>query len=245
VNPVPVAAVASDLLTICEGARVMLSASGGSSYSWFPSTGLSSAVIANPNASPIVTTIYNVSVANVEGCRDTATVTVNVLPKPLVNAGPDKIIFTGESVQLNGQVSAGDTYTWSPPEFIDDVLAVSPTVNPPLDQEYILTVTSSLGCGSVSDRVLVKVYKDIFVPTAFTPNNNAKNDRWNVLGLGAVPHFTISVFDRWGERIFFTRDEVKGWDGRYKGLDMPSGIYVYYIEAGKRKLKGTFMLIRD
>lgn len=246
VNPSPVAITSFNAATVCRNAPIQLQASGGISYQWFPSTGLSATGIPDPMASPSLSTLYSVEVSNAQNCRDTARVQVDVLPLPQVNAGADQVIFSGQQVQLSGTASAGDSYAWSPPIYMDDPLSLSPSVNPPADQIYTLTVQSSLGCGSVNDQVNVKVYKDIFVPSAFSPNNDGLNDLWRIAGAGALKSFRVQVFNRWGERVFASTDKSAAWDGMYKGLPVPAGVYVYYIELGdyKAPVKGLVTVIR-
>lgn len=247
VNPVPLASVTIDKDTICFRETAQLLAAGGTSYQWIPASGLSSATINNPVASPTQTTGYEVIVSNAFNCRDTADILVTVIPKPVANAGPDKIIFEGQSTVLSGSHSGNiASFSWSPPDQLNDILLLQPTANPLSDQTYTLTVLSEYGCGTASDQVTVKVFKDIFVPTAFTPNRDGINDTWKVLGIEALSAYRVSVFNRWGERVFHTTQWTGGWDGTYKGMPQPAGVYIYYIEQGPERgaVKGSFVLIR-
>lgn len=98
-------------------------------------------------------------------------------------------------------------------------------------------------------RVTVVDETKVFVPTAFTPNKDGKNDllRPVVSGLFDLEYFI--VFDRWGTAVFRTNELSKGWDGRYKGMDAPVGVYVWLLK-GKDifnnwiEQKGSFVLIR-
>jgi gliding motility-associated-like protein len=247
VNPVPTATTSFSSDSLCIGDNIQLNANGGDEYRWFPSTGLSNPEIPNPIASPSVTTIYNVVVSNSFSCSDTATTTIYIMPDPVANAGPDKVIFEGQSVQLSGDLAGQlNNFSWSPATYINDINSLIPVVNPPVDQNYTLTVVSTYGCGTVSDDVMIKVYKDIFIPTAFTPNNDGLNDTWHILGLEALKTYRVMVFNRWGEIVFQIKDEARPWNGIYKGIPLPPGVYVYLVEKGTERLpvKGTVMLIR-
>jgi len=247
VNPVPLAVTGFAIDSLCSADSLQLTASGGSNYQWIPSTGLSNANISNPRASPSQTTTYSVIVSNTFSCKDTAMSTIGVIPAPVADAGPDKIIFEGESTQLSGSIGgSGNSFSWSPPFYINDINALQPVVQPPADQMYKLTVISGFGCGIVSDSVLVKVYKDIFIPTAFTPNNDGLNDTWNIAGLAALKSFRVTVYDRWGQIVFQTKDKPVSWNGMYKGGELPAGVYAYLVEKGTNKtlVKGIVMLIR-
>ena len=122
VNPKPVAGVLFATATICEKENIQLVSSGGERYQWMPATGLSSAVIADPLASPADTVDYSVIVLNEFSCSDTALVTVNVIEVPRSDAGSDKWIMEGESAQLLGNATGQNiTYSWLPDIFIDHI----------------------------------------------------------------------------------------------------------------------------
>ena len=247
INPAPLAAAGPAISNLCEGDSVQLTASGGLYYQWLPATGLSSAGIDRPVARPADTLNYSVVVYNEFSCSDTAMVTVNVAQKPYANAGPDKSIFEGDAAQLEGVAEGHDIhYYWSPVLNINNAQVLNPVVTPLIGTDYALTVVSELGCGTATDTMHVFVYKDIFVPNAFSPNNNGINDSWNIPALSALPDFDVRVFNRYGQIVFHTRNTNTGWNGKFNGADQPIGTYVYLINInkGKRILKGPLMLIR-
>ncbi|MBL7744604.1 MAG: gliding motility-associated C-terminal domain-containing protein [Chitinophagaceae bacterium] len=247
VNMNPVASVSFTEATICEGDLVQLKSNGGGTYQWQPASGLSSTSIADPFASPADTTGYKVIVTNQFSCTDTGWVTVNVVERARANAGPDKYIIKNNSVQISALATGQNiSYTWSPDIFINDITSLQPVVAPPHDTTYILTVLSEEGCGVAVDSVHVYVYADVYVPTAFTPNNDGKNDTWFIPALTAYSVYTVSVYNRYGELIFHIKDANKPWDGKYKGIPQPAGAYVYVVELKdeKRLLKGTLMIVR-
>jgi gliding motility-associated-like protein len=245
VDPAPIAAAGAAISNICEGTDVQLTASGGIRYQWLPANGLSSPDIDSPIASPTDTVNYSVVVYNEYSCSDTAMVTVNVTPKPYANAGPDKSIIEGNAAQLEGAAEGGD-YSWAPLLNMNNAQLLNPEVTPPISTDYILSVVSKFGCGTVTDTMHVFVYKDIFVPNAFTPNRNGTNDSWNIPALSALPNFEVHVFNRYGQIVFHTHNTNRGWNGQFNGIDQPTGTYVYLIniDNGKRILKGPLMLIR-
>ncbi len=247
VHPAPLAAAGPSISDICQGDTVQLTASGGIDYQWLPATGLSSAGIATPIASPKDTLNYAVVVYNGFSCSDTAIVTVNVAQKPYANAGPDKSIIEGNATQLEGMAQGQDIhYYWAPVLNMNNAQLLNPVVTPPISTDFALTVVSGLGCGTATDTMHVFVYKDIFVPNAFTPNKDGINDYWNIPALSAVPNFEIRVFNRYGQLVFHIRNTNRGWNGKLNGFDQPAGTYVYLIniDNGKRILKGPLILIR-
>ena len=247
INTRPQAATAFTNATICAGDSVQLAASGGLTYLWIPAAGLSDATIFNPKASPVATTEYSTVVSNQFGCNDTVRTLVTIVQKPIANAGPDKIIIQGQQVQLTGSINDnGNSIAWSPVTFIDDIYSLQPFVNPPGDLEFVLKATSNFGCGVSSDTVFVKVFRDIFVPNAFSPNGDGVNDTWNIPALAAYPGYEISVYNRWGQKVFNTRSMLKAWDGKLNGKPLPVGAYNYFINMGSglNQLKGTVLIIR-
>ena len=247
VNPTPVAVTTFSSVTICLGSSVQLVSSGGSSYSWVPATALSSAAISNPIASPKNTIQYMVIVSNQFACSDSAAVEVIVNESPTANAGPDKSIIQGHSVLLSGSATGQSvTYSWSPATYLDNAQILQPLANPPNDINYTLTVVSTNGCGTAIDTMHVFWYKDIFIPTAFTPNGDGINDYWRIPALNAFSTFELLVFDRYGKIVFQNKNANQPWDGTYKGEPQPIGSYVYQITLNQFPglLKGTVTIIR-
>jgi gliding motility-associated-like protein len=245
VNPRPVLQVSPPIAVICEGQSIQLQGSGASDYQWQPAAGLSSPTISNPVASPADKTEYQLIAINEFQCRDTTVVTVNVMEAPRAFAGEDKWIIEGSADQLNGEATGQDiSFTWLPDVFINDVNSLNPMVNPPRDTNYILKVASV--CGEATDTAHVFVYKDVYVPNAFSPNNDGLNDTWRIPALTAYPEHEVTVFNRYGEIVFHNKNSTTVWDGSYKGKDAPVGVYVYkiLIPSKQRLLKGTLTLIR-
>jgi gliding motility-associated-like protein len=98
----------------------------------------------------------------------------------------------------------------------------------------------------------VKVFKTkptVFVPTAFTPNNDGRNDVIRPIAVGIAQIKSFSIYNRWGQRVFTTTINGQGWDGRIGGKLQGSGVFVWWVEAidylGKKFFqKGTVTLIR-
>jgi gliding motility-associated-like protein len=237
-------------VSICEGKSVVLSAAGGEQYQWTPSEGLSSSTIANPVASPNITTSYNVAISNTFGCRDSAWIKVAVQQNLYVNAGSDHSINLGDSVALNATVTGTLVdFFWSPATFIDDIHKVTPTVYPTEDAVYTLTANSTVGCGAGSSSAKIKVFRDIFIPNAFTPNEDGRNDKFQVIAANNYKQFKLLIFNKWGKVLYSSSNINSYWDGRYKSELQATGAYVYYVEmrtASNKKIirKGTVMLLR-
>ena len=234
--------------SICEGDGTTLSVNGGDEYLWSPSDGLSSTNTANPTAMPLQTTVYTVKVTKwPTGCSDTISVKVTVWKKPRVSAGEDKVIIKGESVLLNGNADAsGISYSWTPVDYLNDPSLMQPVTNVPHDITYTLRVVSNAGCGTAEDNVFVKVFNDIYIPTAFSPNKDGNNDTWRIEALVAFPKAVVAVFNRYGDKIFEGSGSNSFWDGTFKGEQQPPGTYIYMIDfKGQRPVKkGWLMIVR-
>jgi gliding motility-associated-like protein len=242
----PVANAGNDVI-ICEGDNTTLSASGGTSYSWSPAKGLSDAAIASPVASPTDTTAYVVTVSNSNACTSTDTVIVNVLKKPVANAGANKEITQGQSVTLNGKAKGSAVeYYWTPSTYLSSDTVLNPIATPPEDITYTLHVLSTVGCGvEATSDVFVRVYKSITIPNTFTPNSDGTNDTWNITALDTYPQSTTQVFDRYGGIVFNSTGYAKAWDGTYNNKKVPTGTYYYLIDLKNgKKFSGWLLVVR-
>ncbi len=117
--------------------------------------------------------------------------------------------------------------------------------------QYWLQVKDSKGCLGI-DSILVlpkECLKGFFMPTAFTPNNDGKNDILKPVLLGNVKQYQFWIYNRWGQVVFHSVDLSKGWDGTYKQLNQDGNVFVwvctYQFESEPlQSKKGTFVLIR-
>lgn len=246
VSPIPVADAGSDT-SICEGKNTMLQASGGVAYRWQYAGSLSDTTVANPIAAPLVTTTYIVSAINAAFCRARDSVTITVLKSPAADAGADKKIIEGETVQLSG-IAGGDTvsYFWTPPQFIINSTGLTPVVQPFGDITYTLHVMATNGCGTATDEVFVRVLKKIKIPNAFSPNGDGINDVWNIEALASYPESETNVFNRYGQLVFHSQGYGKPWDGRLNSRPVPVGTYYYTIDRKNNfaTSSGWVMVIR-
>ena len=230
VEPKVLATISSNA-AICAGGTTQLHASGGLYYQWSPSTGLDHDNIADPIASPAQTTTYAVKVSN-DACFDNSkSVTVTVYNNPIAKAGPDKVLFAGQSVKLEGTIT-GDNITsisWSPAEYLNDPNSLTPIATPPHDITYTLTAQSQ-SCGLSSNSVNIRVYQKITIPNTFTPNGDGINDYWTIDALITYPQSQTTVYTRDGQQVFKSIGYPKPWDGTCNGKQVTAGTYYYIID---------------
>jgi gliding motility-associated-like protein len=250
VTPYPAANAGNDS-TLCLGDQVQLHASGGSSYLWSPAIYLSDPTISNPIAKPDNTITYTVTVRDTLGCpkpvQDSVTVTVQ---KVIAEAGPrDTSIVLHQPLQLTA--TGGESFVWTPSTGLSNSNIANPVARLNDSQEYIVKVITSAGC-SATDTINVTVYKidpGVYVPNAFTPNNDGLNDQFHAIAIGMKSIKYFRIYNRWGQLLFSTTQSKQGWDGTYNGKPQDAAIYVWVVEGTdyldqKITRKGTVVLIR-
>jgi len=140
--------------TVCAGKQIQLNANGGATYLWAPSQSLSNTNIANPVATPIVTTQYIVTGVSAAGCKATDSLTIYVNPLPVVSKTADTTICHDKILQLN--VSGGNSYAWLPSAGLSNTAIPNPVVSPSVNTTYYVTVTDNNNCIK-SDSIKVSV----------------------------------------------------------------------------------------
>lgn len=249
--PDPVFTVNADS-RICMGDTMTLSASGGDIYNWSPGTGMNNTSIFNPAVSPSETTDYSVTITE-NTCHQSSVLqtTITVLPLPTVRASRSNDIDCSYGDSRLAAAGAR-TYNWMPAQNLNNPNIPNPVATPHKSTIYLVEGTDRNGCSNY-DSVLVRVEKSnessYLMPTAFTPNNDGLNDCYGVKFWGMVGNIEFSIFDRWGMRLFYSKDPRACWDGTFKGEKQPSGVYVYMIRASTNCepevfRKGTFTLVR-
>jgi gliding motility-associated-like protein len=126
----------------------------------------------------------------------------------------------------------GQTVLWSPAVNLNSPESFEPTFRGAREQLYTISITSRAGCVT-TDTQLVKIIKqvEIYVPTGFTPNNDGKNDYLHPILRGVAKVQTFKIFNRWGQLLFESKDELQGWDGSFKGLPQPPQAVVWMLEC--------------
>ncbi len=242
---------------ICWGSCInFTNISTGSITSWnwtFQGATTSSSSVQNPSniCYPASGTFMVKLIVSNGSNSDTVVKPITVIT-PFVSAGIDVTITAGSNTTLNatGNVTS---YTWSPAGGLSNINLSNPIANPNTTTTYFVTGRDNNNCiASSSVTVFVTNVEipcgDTFVPTAFSPNNDGENELECVMGT-CIDVLNFSIYDRWGEKVFETKDQTQCWDGQLLGKLMDSGVFVYHLTAtlkngDKINKKGNINLIR-
>ena len=215
---------------------------GPYTYSWSPMGG------SNSTATGLSSGTYTCTVTDALGCILSASVNAIAYPDPVAGAGANVTILAGDSIVLNA--TGGGAYVWSPSQDLSCTTCSNPTASPQITTTYCVLVTDSNGC---YDNACVTITVDMecgtaYVPTAFSPNGDGKNDLECIYG-NCIESLLFIIYDRWGEKVFETSEPNECWDGIYKNKLMNTSVFVYRFDAilingEKRIQQGNISLIR-
>lgn len=251
-NPVASFTITGD--TLCERKPITLTSTvtGVSNWNWNLGNGNSAAVPPFTHSYNTANT-YTISlvVSTSAGCGSLpATQTITINPTPAINAGPDKFIRLGTSTTLDATINnpANYNFLWTPSLYLSATDILNPVSAPDNLITYTILAIDKLNNCTATDQVVVTPVSDIYIPTAFTPNNDGKNDQWVIPGLALYPEARVSVFNRAGQLIYDTKGYTSNpWNGTYKGVVQPNEVYVYLVQLNderKQIFKGTVTIIR-
>lgn len=210
----------------------------------------STATVRNPVKRFLNPGVYDVKliVENAVGCKsDPLSKQVTVYLQPVIDAGPSFVVPQGTVLQL--KPTANDStvvsFVWSPSNNLSSANILRPMVNAISDQVYTLTAYGPGGCNA-TDQMSVKILKPVKIPNVFSPNGDGINDKWMISNLSDYPGAYVEIFNRYGQRIFYSSGYNDPWDGTYNGKPMPVATYYYVItlKNGFEPLTGSVTIIR-
>ncbi|HEX8277357.1 MAG TPA: gliding motility-associated C-terminal domain-containing protein, partial [Segetibacter sp.] len=165
-------------------------------------------------------------------------------------AGRDTIVAWDEPVQLNAHGGANVTYVWTPSLGLNNPALENPIATLDRDQLYRLDAVTDKGCDSHS-TIMIKRFKgpDLYIPTAFTPNGDGLNEVLRVFPVGIKSFNYFAVYNRLGQKIFYTTNFHEGWNGTLNGVKLDGGTFAVYASAidyrgNLMERKNTVTLIR-
>ncbi|MTB52458.1 T9SS type B sorting domain-containing protein [Lewinella sp. W8] len=204
---------------------------------------------------------YRVVVENDDGCRRDTTIVIP--PAPALALTP--MTATRQEIERGDTVSLAVAasfpvmhYTWSSPQWLSCTDCPDPAAAPPQNMVYEVTATAAGGCSATATFDLrVKDHRRVYAPTAFSPNGDDQNDRWQLFtGPRAVAVSGLQIADRWGGVQFEQpaaslppEDLALRWDGTREGIKLPAGSYYYaasihFADGSVRPIRGKISLIR-
>lgn len=214
-KPNPISQLGNDTI-ICERNDLLLNAgNSGAQYLWQDNSRNQTFLVQNAGQ-------YFVKV-NLNGCVSSDTILIEYKKIPTVYLGNDTVICPGMKITLNPylQYAGQADYLWSTGNTTTSIQVTQPGA-------YSLEVRNN--CGVVADAITVKAgVCQVYMPTAFTPNNDGKNDILKP-GYGEnVSDYLLEIYNRYGQKIFISNKIQSGWNGKYKGALQPAGIYVWHM----------------
>ena len=241
--------------TPCEGKAATINAvsTTADQYTWDFGNGAS---VTGTGAGPYEVTwatsnTYAVTLTTIAGgCPGQMQHLIAVNPNPNVSIDALTVpLCQGKNIPL--EASGASSYQWSPATDLSNAGIANPVALLLSDIQYTVTGTDDNGC-SATAQITLNVSPDCiayFIPDAFTPNGDGKNDEFRVK-TGDIPKsFTLMVFNRYGGKVFESSNIGNGWNGTVGGNGAPTGAYVYVMQATTSagsivKKQGTILLIR-
>lgn len=215
-----------------NGSIAVTGTGGTPNYTYIFSTG---AVNSTGNLVGLAQGTYMLTVSDANSCAfDTSVVLVQ--PDSFIIAITPAVaqVNLGDSLPLETSTnqSGSMSYAWYPNNGLSCYNCADPVFDGVYTETYQVTVTTSDSCMAVANfSVTVVPNYNIFIPNVFSPVGNGANDFWQIFGdFSSLKQVYVSVFDRWGEKVFESDDMNFKWDGTFKGKPAPEGVYVYSIK---------------
>jgi gliding motility-associated-like protein len=202
----------------------------------------------SPGVAGLGSHVINYTFTAINGCTYSTSQQINVQETPVITIDSVFTMLQGGQINFNATVTApgeGLTYKWSPSAGLSNTDILNPVVSPSNDTQYTLTVTAADGCSAVA-HLTVNVLLNIVIPNTFTPNGDGINDFWEIQHLESYPNCIVQIFNRYGEKLYYSVGYPTPWDGKYKGSNLPTGTYYYIIDPknGRKQVSGFVTIIR-
>ena len=238
--------------TMCMGSPVQLNGNNGTGYQylWSPASYLSNANIINPFANPPSSTVYTLTVTDIACNTDSSfTVNVSVIPLPVLKATKSNDINCKLPYARLQAIGAFE-YSWTPAATLNNSSIANPVANPVNTTTYFVTGKNFLGCIN-KDSITVSVNfgnNGFGLPNSFTPNGDGLNDCFGINYYRDVQNLVFVIYNRYGVKVFETKNAVVCWDGYHSGQKADPGSYIYFLSArtlcGDIVKKGSVLLLR-
>jgi gliding motility-associated-like protein len=235
---------------VCKGGSVTLHATGTGTFLWSPGNLLNDPNIADPVATPPATTVFTINLTDQWNCKNSDNVTVDVREKPVVNAGPDQVLdYMFETVLTASEPISSETGEWivvtGTGIFADKTDNNTKVSELSLGENGLVWTVANGVCPAASDTVMIMI-NNLLIPTLITPNEDGKNDLFIIKGLETFGKTRLSIFNRWGARVYMTDNYTNTWDGKDdNGNLLPEDTYYYILLPENIKpIKGYLVIKR-
>ena len=235
-----------DLISLCLEdtitiEAIIINSLSNLNFSWSPADSiLSGQGTSTITAAPLQDMTFYLNTTSNIGCKDYDSAEIDVNIPAFTSAeilSQLDSLFKGQTTQLSTNRNGSNlVYLWEPDSGLSNVNSPSPVLKAIATKNYKVTITDlNTGCVVVAFK-RIKVVEvncgepDIFIPSAFTPNNDLANDVLFVRGSN-VKSIDFQLYNRWGEQVFETQNINVGWDGKYKGREVDPGVFVYHLKA--------------
>jgi gliding motility-associated-like protein len=256
VEPIPIIDIYPNDTSFCLHEPYQIHVNVGPSYFnnytylWTPAIALDDPTVKEPSfyINGFNTYHYMLTVQTPLGCTNYDTLSITTRPMPEITVSSDFMAKYGDVVPLHAE--GATFYTWTPTRLLDFPDEPDPHATAIDTATFQVIGTDQYGC---RDTAYVKMNVDYTmsesIPSAFSPNNDGRNDVFHISNLKYQRVIEFRVFNRWGQEVFTTTDGAKGWDGTFKGAPQEVGVYHYLIrittpEGKMRTYKGDVTLIR-
>jgi gliding motility-associated-like protein len=245
----------------CQGddieiSPMLWSSNGEVSYIWTDPSGSTSTseILSISNAQPSHSGIWSLRITDTLDCYSEDSVEITIHPTPVPAFAGQDTITTEEPVEID----AGDGFT----SYLWNTGETSQLITAEVEDWYSVMIESLYGCAG-EDSVYVQFVTApppppppeeppgelILLPNAFTPDGDGLNDEFKAIGQpDNLSSFSMTIFNRWGQMVFETKDISLGWDGTYQGKPSPAGTYVFRVEysisSRSFDTSGTVILVR-
>ena len=230
----------------CLFDSVTINASGGRWYRW--SNGLTDSTI---TLKLMGDTTLNVIISDT-ACglnSDTFPVTIKAVTKPDVAIISDaERIYKNQQINLRYNGSENDNVNWKIGDYTSNLHRINLKLNDTGEVIVKIVATNALGCIDSAYKKIEVIGDKLFFPTAFSPNKDGLNDVF-LPGGADVSSYKLSIFNSWGQLVFFSNSIENGWDGLFDGIPVSTGVYIYQcdivaVSGKKHAFNGTVTLLR-
>lgn len=248
INIPPHIGVSGPMSPVCKWTEVTLTATApGSAVAW---QGLGAGHTVQVEARASAT--YTAVATDGNGCTASAAATIDVIDFSVQLTANPSIVLSGNPVTLTS--SANGLYAvhaWLPENIFANQVATTQTIEATGAATTLSVIgVSEDGCRDTASVMLTvnSNENDVFIPNAFTPNNDGRNDVFKVYG-SSIREIDMKIYNQWGNFVFETKDNNLGWNGTQNGKHQPVGVYMYIIKIRLNNedsfiKKGSVTLIR-